>query len=115
LHKFGSLPSRREQCEQGQWFSSDLLSIVLHPPNFCRFSMENRGNHRRDKTVTHRILHFFKRHVADEDGAVTVDWVVLVSAIIGLAIPIIALIYKGMGLTAANIDSTLATISIVTN
>tara|TARA_E500000305_G_scaffold111600_1_gene126003 strand:- start:547 stop:708 length:162 start_codon:yes stop_codon:yes gene_type:complete len=53
--------------------------------------------------------------VADENGAVTVDWVVLVSAIIGLAIPIIALIYKGMDVSAANIDTTLSAISIVTN
>jgi hypothetical protein len=65
--------------------------------------------------VTRRILKSIRHYVADENGAVTVDWVVLVSAIIGLAIPIIALIYKGMDVSAANIDTTLSAISIVTN
>lgn len=38
---------------------------------------------------------FFKTFRADEDGAVTVDWVVLTAAIVGLGISVIAVVSQG--------------------
>ena len=40
----------------------------------------------RDETMSKFIKHFRK----DEDGAVTVDWVVLTAAVVGLAVAAIA-------------------------
>ncbi|WP_321364459.1 hypothetical protein [uncultured Celeribacter sp.] len=43
-------------------------------------------------------MKFFKlanRFKRDEDGAVTVDWVVLTSAVVGLAIAVLATLQKG--------------------
>ena len=43
-------------------------------------------------------MKFFKlanRFKRDEDGAVTVDWVVLTSAVVGLAIAVLATVQKG--------------------
>ena len=36
-----------------------------------------------------KFLNVFKRFVRDESGAVTVDWVVLTAAIVGLAIVVV--------------------------
>ncbi len=38
---------------------------------------------------------FIKTFRADEDGAVTVDWVVLTAAIVGLGIGVIAVVSQG--------------------
>ncbi|WP_460274707.1 hypothetical protein [Celeribacter sp. ULVN23_4] len=37
----------------------------------------------------------WRRYRAQDDGAVTVDWVVLVSAIVGLSLMVIAIIWEG--------------------
>lgn len=36
------------------------------------------------KGLTMKLLNIFKRFQKDEDGAVTVDWVVLTAAVVGL-------------------------------
>ena len=48
------------------------------------------------------MINFFKNFARDEDGAVTVDWVVLTAAVVGLAIAAYTSIESGAtGLTAA--------------
>jgi Flp pilus assembly pilin Flp len=39
-----------------------------------------------------KVLNIFKRFQKDEDGAVTVDWVVLTAAIVGLGLIVMAAI-----------------------
>ena len=55
------------------------------------------------------LLNKFRR---DEDGAVTVDWVVLTAAIVGLGIAILATVSGGVGDLAGAIDSELSTMTI---
>ncbi|MEM1234450.1 MAG: hypothetical protein AAGH70_10010 [Pseudomonadota bacterium] len=55
------------------------------------------------------LLNKFRR---DEDGAVTVDWVVLTAAIVGLGIAILATVSNGVGDLADAIDSELSTMTI---
>ncbi len=42
------------------------------------------------------LLAKFKTFANDEDGAVTVDWVVLTAALVGLAIAVLATIETGL-------------------
>lgn len=58
------------------------------------------------------ILKVDDKFRSDDDGAVTVDWVVLVAAIVGLAIPIVALIYSGMDIAAGTINDSVGSMSI---
>ncbi|MEM1375571.1 MAG: hypothetical protein AAGF78_14450 [Pseudomonadota bacterium] len=55
------------------------------------------------------LLNKFRR---DEDGAVTVDWVVLTAAIVGLGIAILATVSNGVGDLADAIDSELSTMTV---
>jgi Flp pilus assembly pilin Flp len=48
----------------------------------------------------------------DEDGAVTVDWVVLTAAIVGLGIAILTTVQTGTQTLADNISSELADITV---
>ena len=41
------------------------------------------------------MLNFIKNFRRDEDGAVTVDWVVLTAAIVGLAVAVLAMVADG--------------------
>lgn len=45
----------------------------------------------------------------DESGAITVDWVVLTAALVGLAIAVIALISAGARAPTNALNSTLST------
>ena len=45
--------------------------------------------------------------VKDEDGAVTVDWVVLTAAVVGIAIAVAATIETGLNNAASQIDTGL--------
>ena len=49
----------------------------------------------------------FKNFVADESGAVTVDWVVLTAAIVGLGIAVLSTVSGGMETISNNISSQL--------
>jgi len=61
------------------------------------------------------MMNFFKNFRKDEDGAVTVDWVVLTAAVVGLGIAGVATIQGGIETAAdtisdnidANADNTL--------
>ncbi len=61
-------------------------------------------------------MNFFKLHKnfqADEDGAVTVDWVVLTSAVVGLAIVVLATVQSGTKSLGETISSDLASRTVV--
>ncbi|RMF41799.1 MAG: hypothetical protein D6754_00175 [Alphaproteobacteria bacterium] len=55
-----------------------------------------------------------RRFVRNEEGAVTVDWVVLTAAIVGLATAIILLVQGGASDLASDISSALAGITVST-
>jgi hypothetical protein len=48
----------------------------------------------------------------DEDGAVTVDWVVLTAAVVGLGVAALAAIRSGTGALTSKISAHLASQSI---
>ncbi len=50
-----------------------------------------------------KLFKLKKTLVEDEDGAVTVDWVVLTAAIVGIAVAVIALIREGVNEAASEI------------
>jgi Flp pilus assembly pilin Flp len=53
------------------------------------------------------MLDFIKTFRADEDGAVTVDWVVLTAAIVGLGIAVLASVRDGSEALATQIETNL--------
>ena len=55
------------------------------------------------------MLNFMKNFAADESGAVTVDWVVLTAAIVGLGIAVLTSVSTGAELMADNIEEELGT------
>ena len=54
------------------------------------------------------MLNFIKNFRADEDGAVTVDWVVLTAAIVGLGIAVMTSVSTGANTLATGISGDLA-------
>ena len=54
------------------------------------------------------MLKHFKNFAADESGAVTVDWVVLTAAIVGLGIAIMATVTTAVGNVAGDIGADMA-------
>ena len=52
----------------------------------------------------------FKKFAADKDGAVTVDWVVLTAAIVGIAIAVISTIERGVDAAATDISNALTAV-----
>ncbi|WP_338066351.1 Flp family type IVb pilin [Roseovarius nitratireducens] len=57
----------------------------------------------RDQTM----MNFFKNFSKDEDGAVTVDWVVLTAAVVGLGIAAISTVRGGIDSMAGDISTSL--------
>ncbi|SEP73710.1 Flp family type IVb pilin [Thalassovita taeanensis] len=55
------------------------------------------------------MIKFFKNFRKDEDGAVTVDWVVLTAAVVGLGIAGVSTVSTGIGTAATAISADLAT------
>ena len=62
----------------------------------------------------HQMLNFIKNFKNDEDGAVTVDWVVLTAAIVGLGIAVLTSVSGGTTSLADKISSELATMTVAT-
>ena len=54
------------------------------------------------------MLDFIKTFRTDEDGAVTVDWVVLTAAIVGLAIAVLASVRTGATTMGTGIKTELS-------
>ncbi|MGH1578194.1 hypothetical protein [Planktotalea sp.] len=58
------------------------------------------------------MLHSFSNFISHEDGAVTVDWVVLTAAVVGLAVAAYATISSGTGTLTASTDTTLSGMTV---
>jgi Flp pilus assembly pilin Flp len=56
-----------------------------------------------------KMLNLFKRFTKDEAGAVTVDWVVLTAAVVGLGIVVLTTIRPGITGAADVIQQDLVT------
>ncbi|MFT4151697.1 MAG: pilus assembly protein [Paracoccaceae bacterium] len=54
-----------------------------------------------------KLMNIFKNFAKDESGAVTVDWVVLTAAIVGLGLAVIAAIGPSIQTAADNIGTEL--------
>ncbi|MES0825986.1 Flp family type IVb pilin [Ruegeria sp. SCP11] len=61
------------------------------------------------------MIKFIKNFRKDEDGAVTVDWVVLTAAIVGLAAVAYTQIGNGTESIANAVGSTLSSASVATS
>jgi len=61
-------------------------------------------------TLTSRI----KTFAADDSGAVTVDWVVLTAAIVGLGLAVITSVRSGVSSLGTNISNSLSSASVAT-
>lgn len=59
-------------------------------------------------------MKLFTKFANDESGAVTVDWVVLTAAIVGIAIAVITLISEGVESASNGINDELLNASAVT-
>ena len=58
------------------------------------------------------MLNFIKNFRNDEDGAVTVDWVVLTAAVVGLAVAAYGSIQTGSSNLTAATDTTLSGMTV---
>lgn len=56
-----------------------------------------------------KLINFFKGFKNDESGAVTVDWVVLTAAVVGLGMVAYPLISGGVSTAATSVATDLAT------
>ncbi|MEN8917158.1 MAG: hypothetical protein ABF254_01025 [Octadecabacter sp.] len=61
------------------------------------------------------MLQFIKSFRAREDGAVTVDWVVLTAAIVGLSIALIAIIAAGATDKSTSVGAFLSSQEVMTH
>ena len=61
-----------------------------------------------------KLINLVKNFKRDEDGAVTVDWVVLTAAIVGLGIAVLTSVSGGTTGLADKISSNLAAQTIAT-
>lgn len=57
----------------------------------------------------------YKRFNRQEEGAVTVDWVVLTSAVVGLGLIVLAAVRGGTKQFAENISKDLASRTVISN
>jgi Flp pilus assembly pilin Flp len=60
-------------------------------------------------------MKLFKKFRNDEAGAVTVDWVVLTAAIVGLGVAVMATVRSGSTGLASKISGGLGSITVQTN
>lgn len=58
------------------------------------------------------MTNWFKAFAADENGAITVDWVVLTASLVGLAIGIFLVMEAGTLATADNISASVEAIEV---
>jgi len=60
------------------------------------------------------FLSNIKTFAADESGAVTVDWVVLTAAIVGLGLAVVTSVRSGVTSLGSNISTSLSSASVAT-
>ena len=58
------------------------------------------------------FLNTLKSFVANESGAVTVDWVVLAAAIVGLGLAVITSVRTGVSALGSDISNSLSSASV---
>ena len=58
-------------------------------------------------------LNTFKNFLGNESGAVTVDWVVLTAAIVGLGLAVITSVRSGVQALGTDISNSLTSASVV--
>jgi Flp pilus assembly pilin Flp len=59
-----------------------------------------------------RLLDCVRTFARDDDGAVTVDWVVLTAAVVGLGIAVITAISSGVGGVGGSVERSVSGLSI---
>jgi len=59
-------------------------------------------------------MHMIKTFAANESGAVTVDWVVLTAAIVGLGLAVVTSVRTGVSSLGTNISTSLSSASVAT-
>ncbi|SHL48978.1 Flp pilus assembly protein, pilin Flp [Roseovarius litoreus] len=59
------------------------------------------------------MIKFFKKFRSEEDGAVTVDWVVLTASVVGLAVGGVVVIKDGVDGLAGNIGTELSSATVI--
>ena len=59
------------------------------------------------------FLNKFKTFAANESGAVTVDWVVLTAAIVGLGLAVMASVRSGVQALGTDISNSLTSATVV--
>lgn len=59
-----------------------------------------------------KLFNMLKKFRNDESGAVTVDWVVLTAAIVGLGIVVMGTVRNGVSTLAGNISSEVGGITV---
>lgn len=57
------------------------------------------------------MRNMWRRFRTDEEGAVTVDWVVLTSAIVGLALAVLTSVHAGATQSSNSVGSRLSTMT----
>jgi Flp pilus assembly pilin Flp len=62
-----------------------------------------------------KFLNLIKNFRNDDSGAVTVDWVVLTAAMVGLGIAVVATVGGGIGTMGSTIDTALSGAAIGTD
>jgi Flp pilus assembly pilin Flp len=62
-----------------------------------------------------KLFKLAKQFRAEEDGAVTVDWVVLTAAIVGLGIAVLTSVSGGTTSLADKVSSSLSGMTILTH
>ena len=62
-----------------------------------------------------KLFKFAKNFARDEDGAVTVDWVVLTSATVGLGVAVLATVAGGVNDIGETISGNLGSRTVVDN
>ena len=60
------------------------------------------------------ILRYLARFRSGDDGAVTVDWVVLTAAAVGLGLATVVAVRNGTGALATDIDTALSGATVAT-
>ncbi len=58
------------------------------------------------------LFKLVKKFNAEEEGAVTVDWVVLTAAVVGLGAAALSMVSKGTGSASTVLDAHLSSVSI---
>jgi len=59
-------------------------------------------------------MNLIKNFAADDSGAVTVDWVVLTAAIVGLGLAVITSVRTGVSALGTDISNSLSSASVAT-